>query len=127
VFNNTLLTFDHVVVSGNTARADGPDGTAQRGGIWNGDLVTGPPILTLVNSSVAGNALEASPGIPRQGGGMFTTFPVVRVNTLIAGNRPDQCVGCSLTAMTRRGAVRSEAARASERGRLGERALARLR
>ncbi len=128
VFNNTLLTFDHVVVSRNTALADGPDGTAQGGGIWNGDLVTGPPVLTLVSSSVVGNALEASPGIPRHGGGMFTTFPVVRVNTLIAGNRPDQCVGCSLTAaMARRGALRSDAARASARGRVRDRALARVR
>jgi hypothetical protein len=67
VFNNTLLTMDHVVVSHNTARATGPDGDAQGGGIWNGDLITGPPVLTLVNSSVVGNALEASPGIPRAG------------------------------------------------------------
>lgn len=95
VFNNTLLTLDHVAVSHNTARADGPGGTAQGGGIWNGDLITGPPVLTLQNSSVVGNALEADPGIPRQGGGLFTTFPVVRVNTLIAGNRPDQCFGCA--------------------------------
>jgi hypothetical protein len=102
VFNNTLLTLDHVEVSGNTARADGPSGVAQGGGIWNGDLLAGPPVLTLENSSVVDNALEASPGILRQGGGMFTTFPVVRTNTLIAGNRPDQCVGCSLVVATAR-------------------------
>ena len=28
---------------------------------------------------------------------MFTTFPVARMNAVIAGNRPDQCVGCALT------------------------------
>jgi hypothetical protein len=106
VFNNTLLTLDHVEVSGNTARADGPSGVAQGGGIWNGDLLAGPPVLTLENSSVVDNALEASHGILRQGG-LFTTFPVARTNTLIAGNRPDQCVGCSLAvAMARRWAAR---------------------
>jgi hypothetical protein len=104
VFNNTNLLMDHVTVSRNTARAEGPAGDAQGGGIWNGALITGPPTLTLENSSVVGNALDASPGITRQGGGLFTTFPVVRLNTLIAGNRPDQCVGCSLAAaMARRG------------------------
>jgi len=95
VFNNTELRMDHVVVSQNTARADGPAGEAQGGGIWNGALIAGPPTLTLEKSSVVGNVLEASPGIPRQGGGLFTTFPVVRLDTLIAGNRPDQCAGCA--------------------------------
>ena len=114
VFNNTPLTLDHVVVSRNTARAEGPTGMAQGGGIWNGDLFAGPPVLTLENSSVVENALEASPGIQRQGGGIFTTFPVVRVNTLIAGNRPDQCVGCSPAMATdrRAGATPSLAVRA---------------
>jgi hypothetical protein len=112
VFNNTLLTMDHVVVSHNTGRASGPDGIAQGGGIWNGDLITGPPALTLLNSIVVGNTLETSPGIPRQGGGVFTTFPVVRVNTLIAGNRPDQCTGCSLMAGMARPAAASRPARA---------------
>ncbi len=116
VFNNAQLLMDHVMVSHNTARAEGPSGEAQGGGIWNGALITGPPTLTLENSSVLGNALEASRGIPRQGGGLFTTFPVVRVNTLIAGNRPDQCVGCSLAAaMSRRGTAGSASARGSER------------
>jgi hypothetical protein len=115
VFNNTLLTLDHVVVSGNTARADGPDGAAQGGGIWNGDLLAGPPALTLENSSVFGNVLQASAGIPRQGGGLFSTFPVARVNTLIAGNRPDQCVGCSLPAAMAQRAADRHVARAGER------------
>jgi hypothetical protein len=106
VFNNTKLTLDHVVVRRNVAGADGPAGSAQGGGIWNGALVTGPPALTLENTRVVKNRLEAAPGIPRQGGGMFTTFPVVLENGLIAANQPDQCVGCSLTtAMARRGAA----------------------
>ena len=45
VFTNTLLTLDHVVVGDNTARASGLGATAQGGGIWNGDLIAGPPVL----------------------------------------------------------------------------------
>jgi hypothetical protein len=113
VFNNSLLTLDHVAVSGNMARAEGRAGTAQGGGIWNGVDITGPAVLTLDNSTLLGNALEASPDISRQGGGLFTTSPVIRVNTLIAGNRPNQCVGCSLSlAVARRGAARAHRARA---------------
>lgn len=115
VFNNSLLTMDHVAVSRNTARADGPGGAAEGGGIWNGVDITGPAVLALENSSLVGNVLEASPAIPRQGGGLFTTSPVVRVNTLIAGNRPDQCVGCSLApAMVHRGVATTHTARPSE-------------
>jgi fibronectin-binding autotransporter adhesin len=121
VFSNTSLLLDHVIVSGNTARAEGPAGDAQGGGIWNGALFAGPPTLTLQNSTVVGNALEASPGIHRQGGGLFTTFPVVRINTLIAGNRPDQCVDCTLAAAMARATATSAAARGSERAASGRR------
>lgn len=122
VFNNSLLTLEHVAVSHNTARAQGPAGTAQGGGIWNGVDFTGPAVLTLENSSLVGNALEASPGITRQGGGLFTTSPVVRRNTLIALNRPDQCVGCTLApAIARRAAATAHMARASEAAASGKR------
>jgi hypothetical protein len=122
VFNNSLLTLDHVAVSRNTARAEGPTGAAQGGGIWNGVDITGPAVLTLENSSLVGNTLEASPDIPREGGGLFTTAPVTRVNTLIAGNQPNQCVGCSLApAMAPRAAATAHKARASERAASGGR------
>jgi len=115
VFNNTQLRLDRVVVSRNTARATGPAGTAQGGGVWNGDLITGPPVLKLENSSVLGNRLDASRGIPRRGGGLFTTFPIVQHNTLIAGNRPDQCVGCALVSAMVHGQLAGQAARAGGR------------
>jgi hypothetical protein len=86
------------VISGNVARAEGPTGAAQGGGIWNGlDVITGalPPVqLTLVNTSVTRNVLEGSAGISLQGAGLFTTSPMTLTNTQIALNRPDQCVGC---------------------------------
>ena len=50
---------------------------------------------------VTANRLEAAPGITPQGGGIFSAnifsgdpiaFTLTR--TVIAGNKPDQCVGC---------------------------------
>jgi hypothetical protein len=90
----------NVQVSDNTARADGPTGIAQGAGIWNGIDLSGPPVeLTLQDSSVTGNVLVAHDGIVRQGGGLFTNTPVTLTNTNITLNRPDQCVGCSLTGL----------------------------
>ena len=104
VFNNSLLTLDGVAVDGNVGRANGQGGVAQGGGIWNGVDLSGPPVqLTLARSSVLGNTLIAGPGIQREGGGLYTTSPVTLDHSVIALNRPDQCVGCSTTtqAMTR--------------------------
>jgi hypothetical protein len=112
VFNNSLLTMNRVAVNGNVGRADGQGGVAQGGGIWNGVDISGPPVaLTLMHSSVVGNALAASPGIERQGGGLYTSSPVTLDHTVIALNRPDQCVGCSTPtrAMTRQALQRPPA------------------
>jgi hypothetical protein len=101
VFNNSLLTLDGVTVSGNVGRANGTGGFAQGGGIWNGVDLSGPPVeLSLEHTAVVRNALLASPGIEAQGGGLYTTSPVTLDHALIAGNRPDQCVGCSLSAVS---------------------------
>ena len=107
VLNNSLLTLRDTAVSHNSGRAVGAGGFAQGGGIWNGVLLTGPPVeLTLDRSLVTGNSLTASPGIERSGGGVFTTEPIVRNRTLIAGNSPDQCFGCgpAMAARTARAA-----------------------
>ena len=96
VFNNSLLTMKGVLVARNLARADSPRGVAQGGGIWNGVDLSGPPVrLTLQHSAVVDNALVAPAGSKRQGGGLYTTSPVTLERTLIAGNQPDQCAGCS--------------------------------
>jgi hypothetical protein len=88
-----------VTVAGNVGRARGRGGFAQGGGIWNGVDLSGPPVqLTLDHSSVVSNALVTAGGIPRQGGGLFTNTPVTLDQSLIALNRPDQCVGCSAAA-----------------------------
>jgi hypothetical protein len=107
VLNNSLLTLRDTAVSHNSGRAVGAGGTAQGGGIWNGVLLTGPPVeLTLDRSLVTGNSLTASPGIERSGGGVFTTEPIARNRTLIAGNSPDQCAGCELVAAARTARLR---------------------
>jgi hypothetical protein len=98
VFNGGLLTLERTRVAGNTASANGPAGLAQGGGMWNGvvDFPGFPPVaaLTLVDSTVAGNALAGSPGVELQGGGLFTTLPVTSTGSAIVGNRPDDCFGC---------------------------------
>jgi hypothetical protein len=38
--------------------------------------------------------VSGSSGITLQGGGVFATNPVKLVNSVIAQNTPDQCVGC---------------------------------
>jgi hypothetical protein len=96
IANTGTATFRSVLVLGNTVSAQGPDGIAQGGGIWNGRFDDSAPLpsLTLIDTIVASNSVTASSGTTPQGGGVFSITPVSRTNTLIAGNRPDQCVGC---------------------------------
>jgi hypothetical protein len=96
VLSDGFLELDGVQVSGNTGTAIGPTGTAQGGGIWNGVEFAGPHVqLTLDHTTVTDNALSGSPGIRVQGGGLFTTLPVTLTHSVIAGNTPDQCFGCT--------------------------------
>jgi len=116
VLNNSLLTLRDTAVSHNSGRAVGAGGFAQGGGIWNGVLLTGPPVeLTLDRSLVTGNSLTSSAGIERSGGGVFTTEPIVRNRTLIAGNSPDQCFGCGAAMAARTARVARVARRAAGR------------
>jgi hypothetical protein len=94
--NGGLLELRGTTVSDNTGTASGPSGVAQGGGIWNSTLLDEVPIgqLILRNSAITDNALNGSPGITLQGGGLFTTFPVTLKDSLIATNTPDQCYGC---------------------------------
>ena len=64
------------------------------GGIWNGDFGGPPPTLTLTQSLVAGNSLDAPAGFVLSGGGLYTLYPVSLSQTPVVGNRPDQCFGC---------------------------------
>jgi hypothetical protein len=102
IANAGQLTVERTLVLNNRAIARGVGGPlpfgqpsgARGGGIWNSTFGGPPATLTLVNSWILGNRLEAPAGFVVQGGGLFTRFPVTRVRTAIAGNRPDQCFGC---------------------------------
>lgn len=115
IFNNSLLELTGDTVSNNTGTASGPVGTAAGGGIWNGVDLSGPPVqLTLVRTAVTRNALSAGPGLTVQGGGLFTTLPVTLTGSVIAGNVPDQCSGCTSSAAT----VGSQARENNQTGRV---------
>ena len=82
-------------VSRNTARGDGLEGSVQGGGIF--DAVTdGPPggPLNLTRTSVTWNTASGSAGVTAEGGGVYTDNVVTSISSVIAHNRPDQCVGC---------------------------------
>jgi hypothetical protein len=91
------LTLRNSKVSGNTIAANGTGGSAQGGGIFDAPIADGPPggALTLLNSGVTGNALSGSPGVARQGGGLYiANKPLTLTSSFIASNSPDQCFGC---------------------------------
>ena len=117
ILNDSLLKLDRVVVSGNDGTAIGPSGTALGGGIWNSTDISGPPVqLTMDNATVTNNSLTGSPGITLQGGGLFTTLPVTLHNSVISGNIPDQCFGCTGGMAN---AVPSRTSKTPERGQEG--------
>ena len=102
IANAGQLTVERTLVLDNRVKARGAGGllpfgepsAALGGGIWNGTFGGPPTTLTLTNSAVLGNSLDAPAGFVVQGGGLYTTFPVTVTRTAIAGNRPDQCFGC---------------------------------
>ncbi len=102
VFTTSLLALQDVTVRRNAATAHGVHATAQGAGIWNGVFFGGPPVqLRLDRSRVVRNVLRVSSGGTRQGAGLFTNQPVARSHTLITGNRPDECFGCTPLQSTR--------------------------
>jgi hypothetical protein len=89
-------TLVRTLVYGNSTSANGHDGVSQGGGIWNStfDDSAPAPVLTLTESAVVRNVAAAKGGITPQGGGIYTTAPVVLTRTIVAANQPDQCFGC---------------------------------
>jgi hypothetical protein len=96
LLNGGLLQLDRVHVSDNAGSARGGSGQAQGGGIWNGSLPdTGFSVaLTGHNVSVTRNALQASAGLPIQGGGLYAALPAALLESIITKNAPDDCFGC---------------------------------
>lgn len=99
VLNNSLLDLHRTTVAFNVGTAAAPTGIAQGGGIWNGVLLSGPPVeLSLTDSLVTANALFGGPGIERAGGGLWTSEAVTRARTPIVGNLPDQVAAPAVAA-----------------------------
>lgn len=95
VINEGVLTLRRDVVEDNTATAVGTSGEARGGGVYTGLIgLTDPPVLRLDGTTVTGNRVSGSAGITRQGGGVFSTTPVLVAGGSISGNAPDDCVGC---------------------------------
>jgi hypothetical protein len=93
--NLAQSTLESTIVAGNSVTADGAFGLAHGGGVSNFTLdPDNPPRLKLLNSSITGNSVHASPGLTREGGGLWTDTAALLVRTAIAGNSPDECVGC---------------------------------
>ncbi len=89
------ISLANSTVSRNTAVGYGLEGSVQGGGIF--DAVTdGPPggPLNLTRTSVTRNTAAASAGVTVEGGGIYTDNVVTSIHSVIAHNRPDQCVGC---------------------------------
>jgi len=84
LINRTLITH-------NIATETGPSGVAQGGGIANFAGTSAP--LTIQDSAITANQLTAPAATTPQGGGIYTEVPVVLTDTVIAGNKPDQCFG----------------------------------
>jgi hypothetical protein len=96
IANNGPLTLTNDQIRDNRGVANGVDGSAQGGGLWNGELF-GPPdsSIALVSTTVTGNSLSGGAGVTREGGGVYTVgFPTTLANSRIAGNAPDDCAGC---------------------------------
>jgi hypothetical protein len=95
IVNNSLLELNRVTVRGNTAEAEAPSAIAQGGGIWNGVLLSGPPVRLILNhTKLVGNSLRVSAVGSAKGGGMYTKVPVVQHHSVIKGNHPDTCFAC---------------------------------
>jgi len=90
------VTLQNTDVTGNTGVAIGNSGTAKGGGIFDSPVPNGPPggPLRLDGSHITGNALHGGHGVTVSGGGVYSTYPVVLTDSVIARNSPDQCIGC---------------------------------
>lgn len=79
--NGGTLDMTAVSILGNTATGDGAFG----GGIRN----SGSGTMTLTNSAVTGNAAKGTTAT--EGGGISNAGAATLTQTVVTGNRPDNC------------------------------------
>ncbi|WP_345764219.1 hypothetical protein [Diaminobutyricibacter sp. McL0608] len=106
LLSQTDLTLTRVAITGNKGIAKGSGGTLLGGGIATGALLPGTrtdvlSALSLTDTVVSANALLGPTSAVRSGGGIYSEVPVQLKRTIVAGNIPDQCVGCGATPPTR--------------------------
>jgi hypothetical protein len=83
-------------ITANRAVLMGKPGVAQGGGVWNGQYPGGPsPTLTIDGTTLTHNVLSGVSGSTLQGGGLFTTRPVMLSGNIIRHNLPNNCSGIS--------------------------------
>ncbi len=89
------ISLTNSAVSRNTVQGIGLEGSVLGGGIFDA-VTSGPPggPLNLTRSAVTWNTASGSAGLTVQGGGIYTDNVVTSINSVIARNVPDQCVGC---------------------------------
>ena len=102
------LTLERTVVIGNRGSYESGvglpflvGGGINGGGILNTNFGGGPPELTVSDSVVTANGLTTTTDLTPRGGGIFSgdvftgdLIPFTLTRTAVAGNKPDQCVGC---------------------------------
>jgi hypothetical protein len=96
VANNAPAVLTNVRITGNTGEATAPTGSIYGGGVFNGQVFKDlTPVLTLRSSTISANTIKAGKGTSVEGGGVYTKgFRIVREQSVIRGNKPDQCAGC---------------------------------
>lgn len=89
------ISLTNSAVSRNTTLGNGLEGSVLGGGIFDA-VTSGPPggPLNLTGSAVTWNTAGGSAGVTVQGGGIYTDNVVTSIESVIAHNLPDQCVGC---------------------------------
>jgi hypothetical protein len=90
------VTLRGTTVSSNAALATGRSGSAQGGGVFDAPMPDGPPggPLVLIDAAVTDNVVSGTSGLNLQGGGIYLGNTLTSRHSTLAGNTPDQCVGC---------------------------------
>ena len=98
MYVNAALTLRRVAVTGNRGVGLGQGGEVKGGGIWNGAfpfLDDMNSVLTLDHVLVTGNFVGGTRAATLAGGGIYTRDPITFRSSIVRGNHPDQCAGCT--------------------------------
>lgn len=99
--NGGDLALRFTTVGDNHGVADGPNASAQGGGVFSAATNYAPPATTLAidRSVITDNSVDATTA---QGGGIYTATPIQLVHAVVAANRPDQIFKSAMSIAARR-------------------------